>query len=159
MAMIKCKGCSKEISSNAKVCPHCGEPAPKKTSLAVWLVVGVLVIMGINGSIGGLSETAPSPKEEAKNLVKIEKYDWEKGGFGNVLKADFVIKNDSEYTVKDIEIICDHYGKSGTKIDSNKRVINDIVEAKSTITFKKFNMGLINSQVDQSSCEISDFQI
>lgn len=26
MALIKCPGCGKEVSSNAKSCPNCGEP-------------------------------------------------------------------------------------------------------------------------------------
>lgn len=26
MALIKCPGCQKDVSSNAKACPHCGEP-------------------------------------------------------------------------------------------------------------------------------------
>lgn len=155
MAMVNCKGCGKEISKNAKVCPHCGEPAPKKTSLAAWLFLIILIAIGINPS----PDAPLTPKEEAKGLVKIEKYNWATGGFGSVLVADFKIKNDSKYAVKDIEITCDHFGKSGTKIDSNKRVINDIVEAKSSKTFKKFNMGFINSQADSSGCEITDFQI
>ncbi len=31
MAHLKvCKECGKEVSKNAKVCPHCGEPKPVK---------------------------------------------------------------------------------------------------------------------------------
>lgn len=44
--MIKCKGCGEEISKKAKICPKCGEPAPKKTSLLTWLV-GILFIVAL----------------------------------------------------------------------------------------------------------------
>lgn len=30
MALISCPECGREISSNAVVCPHCGNPVPKK---------------------------------------------------------------------------------------------------------------------------------
>lgn len=30
MALIRCPECGKEISSNAKACPNCGNPVPKK---------------------------------------------------------------------------------------------------------------------------------
>lgn len=160
MAMIKCKGCEKEISSNAKVCPHCGEPAPKKTSLVTWLFLILLIVFGIGMvSDNSNSSVVATPKEEAKNLVKLESYEWSKGGFGNVLMADFKIKNDSQYTVKDFEITCIHYGKSGTEIDSNKKVIYESIEPSKTKKIKEFNMGFINTQANNSSCEITDFQI
>ena len=43
--LIKCKTCGAEISKNAKVCPHCGEPAPapENGSLLTLLVIGVLI--------------------------------------------------------------------------------------------------------------------
>jgi len=37
--LIKCASCGAEISKKAKICPHCGEPAPKKTSLITWFVL------------------------------------------------------------------------------------------------------------------------
>lgn len=161
-SMVKCKACGADISKNAKVCPQCGEPAPKKTSLFTWMVVGVIVLAGVaqvNSVTSNTSSSAQNPKEEAQSQVKLENFEWTTGGFGSVMEADFKIKNDSKYLVKDIEITCTHSAKSGTVIDSNKRVIYDSVEAGKTKTIKKFNMGFINSQANQSSCEITDFQI
>lgn len=179
MAIVNCKSCGKEISKNAKVCPHCGEPAPKKTSLTTWLVLILLIAIGVgmpNNSLSSVAPTpnkiviaaptpnkiaiaAPTPNEEAKNLVKLEKYEWLKGGFGNILIANFKIKNNSKYIVKDIEITCTHYAKSGTKIGSNEKTIYDSVKPSSNKEIKEFNMGFINTQVDRSGCEITDFQI
>lgn len=48
MALIKCKGCGKEISKKAKVCPECGEPVPKKTSIATWLVLIMFILIVVN---------------------------------------------------------------------------------------------------------------
>lgn len=43
--LIKCKSCGDEISKNAKSCPHCGEPTPKKTSFLTWLVLILFLIV------------------------------------------------------------------------------------------------------------------
>jgi len=30
--MVSCRECGKEVSKNAKACPHCGEPSPSAAS-------------------------------------------------------------------------------------------------------------------------------
>ena len=107
--LIKCKSCGEDISKNAKVCPKCGEPTPKKTSLVTWLVLILFIVFMFNYNNDSTSKNEPrelTSKEQAEKLVSIEKYVWTTGGFGNILEADFTIKNDSKYTIKDIEITC-----------------------------------------------------
>lgn len=52
MAMISCRECGKEISSEASACPHCGISLKRKglgfTSLFLVLLVGGLVLAAIN---------------------------------------------------------------------------------------------------------------
>ena len=163
--LIKCKGCGEEISKNAKVCPHCGEPAPKKTSLLTWLVLILFIVAIFNidttntSSSSSYTSTPKTPKELARDLISIEKFTWSKEGFGNIMEASFKIKNDSKYAVKDIKIECDHYSKSSTKIDSNTRTIYDVVKPNSIKTFSNFNMGFIHDQANTSRCGIIDFSI
>ena len=47
MALVKCDGCGKEVSSGAKTCP-CGRTVPKKTSLVTWLVVGFVGLVFVS---------------------------------------------------------------------------------------------------------------
>lgn len=49
MALIKCKECGAEISSTAKVCPHCGAKIKKpKGGCILYLILGIaLLIIGI----------------------------------------------------------------------------------------------------------------
>ena len=63
--LVKCKGCGAGISKNAKVCPHCGEPAPKKTSLLTWLVL-ILFIIGI---FGGMPDTSSSSSSKTNTAA------------------------------------------------------------------------------------------
>ena len=164
MAMIICKGCGKEISSNAKVCPECGEPAPKKTSMITWLVLILFIFIFINSlnlsSTSSHSEkTEDNIKKRAINLVEIVDYERVNSGLDNILEMNFTIKNNYKLKIKDIEITCTHYAKSGTKIDNNKRIIYDVIDAGSQKTFSKFNMGLIHTQADETKCKITDLEI
>jgi hypothetical protein len=167
MAMTKCSECSQEISTKAEKCPKCGAPQKKKTSAFTWIVTILLAFMAIgyfsadpSSSSGDTSPAArePSPREIAARSIKLD-YTWAKGGFDNVMEATFTVANGSQYPVKDIEIICTHFAKSGTKIDSNRRTIFDVIPANGKKTFPKFNMGFIHSQAEKSSCEVASFKM
>ena len=95
--------------------------------------------------------------EERLNRVKLEKFSWEKGGFDNVMLANFIIKNTGDAPVKDIVIACEHTANSGTMIDSNTRTVFEAIKAHGSKSVRKFNMGLINTQVARSSCKVAGF--
>lgn len=71
MGLIKCKACGEKISSNAKSCPKCGEPAPKKTSLLTWLVL-ILIIIGIFGSLIPENSSSSSTTTSSNNEKKLK---------------------------------------------------------------------------------------
>jgi hypothetical protein len=97
----------------------------------------------------------PDPKETLLRDVKLD-FKWHKDGFGNIMIADFTLRNPTQYRFKDFEIKCTHSAPSGTVIDSNTRTIYETVESRSTKVVKGMNMGFINSQASRSGCEISD---
>lgn len=51
MALIRCKDCGKEFSSDAKSCIHCGAKAPKQASgcmpIALVMLVSALVLIAV----------------------------------------------------------------------------------------------------------------
>jgi archaellin len=120
-----------------------------------------LIIVGAVGSIlnhsenGAVSSPTVNTKSTALSQVSLD-FKWRKEGFENVMEADFTVKNDSNYDIKDLEITCHHFAKSGTEIDRNTRTIYDVVKAHSTKKFQKFNMGLIHTQAEQSSCAVTN---
>lgn len=63
MALIACKACGKEISGEAKACPHCGQPnQAKRMGCAAILGIGAagMIVLMIIGSIaGGPSHDGP----------------------------------------------------------------------------------------------------
>jgi hypothetical protein len=166
MAEKQCPSCKMMIDKGAKVCPHCRKKFGLSWPLKIFLILFALFLIGKLSAPdkpsyrSSQSAEAPSmsPKEAALAAVKLD-FAWSKGGFENIMMADFTIDNKGERDIKDIEITCDHMGKSGTRIDSNTRTIYDIVKAKSRKKFNKFNMGLIHSQAASSSCRISDLKV
>lgn len=75
------------------------------------------------------------------------------------MEADFTIRNNGTKAIKDIEIECVHFAPSGTRIDSNKRTIYEVIEPGKTRVFKDFSMGFMHSQADSSNCKIKSIQI
>ncbi len=70
---------------------------------------------------------------------------------------DFTIRNDHDYAVKDVTIRCDHFGNSGTKIDSNTRTVYEQIFAHANLYRSNFNMGFFHSQTSKSSCDVTNY--
>jgi len=163
MALITCKDCNKEFSTDARRCPHCGAKPPRKIGIVSSLVLIAAVAWGIDAINENSSErlsgaaSVQSPLQKEISNVGLE-YSWGKDGFGTVMVANFAITNRNSFAVHDLEITCKHYAPSGTLIDSNTRVIYEMVEPGHTKHMKGFNMGFIHSQAVRSACEITDLK-
>lgn len=61
MAMTKCKECKKDVSTNAKTCPHCGvsNPATGVKELFIGIATMAAIGFGLYFYFSGGSETAP----------------------------------------------------------------------------------------------------
>lgn len=171
MAMAKCRECGTEVSDSAKTCPKCGISKPvKKTSLLVKVVFGLFILGVIGQIIGGGSgsssgsggtATAPTkdPKGEALAALEIKNLNWHKGGFDNVMLVDVKFQNNGKRDVKDVELECVHFSNSGTRIDSNKKVIYEIVPAGKSLSIKEFSMGFIHTQAASTNCTITNLAV
>lgn len=88
--------------------------------------------------------------------VVFKKIEWKDGGFGNVLIANFTIRNNNDFEIKDVTITCEHHAKSGTSLGFSTKTIYDVFSPKKEKTIKLFNMGFMNSQTEKTSCDIVD---
>lgn len=167
MALKKCKECGKEVSTKADKCPNCG--AKVKSSIGCLGAIGIIFLIGMVGNmIGGTNNSSttsttssyskPDPKSVVRSSLSLD-FSWSKKGFDNIMAADFTIKNMSVHDIKDVEITCNHYSNSKTKIDSNTRTIYDVFNKNSSKKINDFDMGFIHSQAKSTSCEITDFTI
>lgn len=63
MALVNCKECGKEISTEAKVCPHCGAKVSRKTgvgTITLALVIGFVVFKCVSTTQERMDEAAAS---------------------------------------------------------------------------------------------------
>jgi len=95
-------------------------------------------------------------KQSVMNAIKFH-YTWSTDGM--IMKANFKIANVTDHDFKDFEITCNHFAPSGTKIDSNTRMIYEVVKAHGNKSMNNFNMGFIHSQAASSNCRISDLTL
>ena len=166
MALVKCKECGNDISTEAKTCPKCGakneKPANAGTALA-FIVIAIIMLYGaFNMSSTTTQQSAPTPpdpKIQAISSLKVVQYEWHTSGSGSIMMLNITFKNEGPDDVKDITVVCKHSAKSGTNIDSNERTIYDIVKSKKTKKFVDFNMGFINSQVQNTRCYVKDLTV
>ena len=101
---------------------------------------------------------AQSPEDKALENV-ILKSTWDKTGFGSVMLANFEITNSSFYVIKDIEVTCILYAKSGTSLGKNTKIIYDIIPRNSKKDFKEVNMGFMHTQVEYAGCYITELKV
>ena len=77
MALVKCEECGKEISSNVKVCPHCGY----KRKRGIWfyimiflIAIIILAVLGGNNDDSKLGTNSTSQEKSSSSTVKKELY-------------------------------------------------------------------------------------
>jgi hypothetical protein len=140
--------------------------------IGIGYLIVILIVLGIIVSQHSQNNNAPSlvtsspPVQSAADIkqqiidqLEIEKLGWYKSRFDNVMMVNVTFKNKGTRDVKDIELTCEHYASSGTKIDSNSRVIYEIVKAGKSKRVRNFNMGFIHSQAVSTSCRITDLTV
>lgn len=173
--MIKCRECRTKVSSFADICPKCGigirgyqQAPPIKTysrnTKIFWGIVAVVLAAVVTESMESYEREHGRPaisittKSEQIDKVILSNANIEKLLGGSMFQLTGVIYNGNGFTVKDLEITCEHVSPSGTKIDSNRRVIYQSVPGESSLQIKDFDMGFIHSQVVRSDCKVTDFQ-
>lgn len=163
MSLIACKECGKQVSDDAANCPHCGASVPKKTGLLGWIgaiaLTGVVLNAVFHGQGSAPTPAAPDPHLQALAAVKLEHFQWEKGGFENIMIIHGTLQNTGTLPVRDIEITCDSYGNSGTVIDHNKRTLYETIPAGKAKRIKAFNMGFQHTQATRASCTVTNLAL
>lgn len=171
MALIKCKECGTEVSSKAESCPKCGAKVKAKgmgcgTLIALVFFIGIIALAhspskntGSSSISSSSSPPSPDPKNEAMAQLEMNKFSWSKGGFDSVMMVNVTFVNKGKRDVKDIELTCEHSSNSGTRIDSNKRVIYEVVSTGKSKTMNEFNMGFIHSQAVKTNCSVTDLVV
>lgn len=101
------------------------------------------------------SEVNPAPAETASvEGLKISSQSWRRGGLGSKALVTFTLRNDNDYAVGDIGILCAFSRKDGSPVTERRQTIHDTVKMKSRKTFVRVHVGFINITANQAKCSL-----
>jgi hypothetical protein len=86
--------------------------------------------------------------------LKISSQTWRRGGLGSKALVTFTLRNDNDYAVRDVEIVCAFARRDGSHLTDRSRVLAETVTMKSRKTFARVPVGFINVNADQAKCSL-----
>jgi hypothetical protein len=86
--------------------------------------------------------------------IRISSQTWRRGGLGSKALVTLTLRNDNDYAVKDVEIVCAFARRDGSHLTDRSRVLADPVSMKSRKTFARIPVGFVNVNADQAKCSL-----
>jgi hypothetical protein len=96
----------------------------------------------------GLPEAAPV------NGLRISSQSWRRGGLGSKALVTFTLRNDNDYAVGDIGLLCAFSRADGSPVTERRQTIRDTVKMKSRKTFARVHVGFINVNAHRAKCSL-----
>jgi hypothetical protein len=87
--------------------------------------------------------------------LRISSQTWRRGGLGSKALVTFTLRNDNDYAVRDVEIVCAFTRRDGSRLTERSRVLADPVDMKSRKTFVHVPVGFVNVNADQAKCSLA----
>lgn len=97
---------------------------------------------------------AKSPAEAELGRLRISSQTWRRGGLGSKALVTFTLRNDNDYAVKDVEIVCAFARRDGSHLTNRNRVLAEPVGMRSRKTFARIPVGFVNVNADQAKCSL-----
>jgi len=97
---------------------------------------------------------AQAPAMAELGRLRISSQTWRRGGLGSKALVTFTLRNDNDYAVKDVEIICAFARRDGSHLTERSRVLADPVSMKSRKTYARIAVGFVNVNADQAKCSL-----
>ncbi|UWU90059.1 hypothetical protein [Bradyrhizobium sp. CB1015] len=109
---------------------------------------------GDASAIASPASEAQTPATAELGRLRISSQTWRRGGLGSKALMTFTLRNDNDYAVKDVEIVCAFTRRDGTHLTDRSRVLADPVSMKSRKTFVLVPIGFVNVNADQAKCSL-----
>ncbi|MHB0773610.1 hypothetical protein [Bradyrhizobium sp. 5.13L] len=118
-------------------------------------------LAAVEAAPSGDASVAGSPASEAQvpataelDRLRISSQTWRRGGLGSKALVTFTLRNDNDYAVKDVEVVCAFMRRDGSHLTNRSRVLADPVSMKSRKTFVRIPVGFVNVNADQAKCSL-----
>lgn len=127
MALVKCRECKTEVSTDAKACPKCGTPNfhpgwtknPALNTGCAVILLGAMGVCGLRGITGGGGGSAPAAEAGRPRAVNAPTIEVENRKLWNDYEANEVAADDA-YKGKRLKV-------TGVVASIDKNVTNDVV--------------------------------
>ena len=97
---------------------------------------------------------AGPPEAAPVNGLKISSQSWRRGGLGSKALITFTLRNDNDYAVGDIGLLCAFTRADGSPVTERRPTIRDTVKMKSRKTFARMHVGFINVNASRAKCSL-----
>lgn len=118
-------------------------------------------LAAVEAAPSGDSSAVASPASEARvpataelDRLRISSQTWRRGGLGSKALVTLTLRNDNDYAVRDVEIVCAFTRRDGSHLTNRSRVLADPVSMKSRKTFVRVPVGFVNVNADQARCSL-----
>jgi hypothetical protein len=98
--------------------------------------------------------TAAPAEAASVDGLRISSQSWRRGGLGSKALVTFTLRNDNDYAVGDIGILCSFSRRDGSPVTERRQTIRDTVKMKSRKTFARVHVGFINITASQAKCSL-----
>ena len=108
----------------------------------------------LSASQAGAAPAAGPPEAAPVNGLKISSQSWRRGGLGSKALVTFTLRNDNDYAVGDIGLLCAFTRADGSPVTERRPTIRDTVKMKSRKTFARIHVGFINVTASRAKCSL-----
>ncbi|MHB8267628.1 hypothetical protein [Bradyrhizobium sp.] len=107
-----------------------------------------------SASQSGTVPAAGPPEAAPVNGLRISSQSWRRGGLGSKALLTFTLRNDNDYAVGDIGLLCSFTRADGSPVTERRPTIHDTVKMKSRKTFARMHVGFINVTANRAKCTL-----
>jgi hypothetical protein len=86
--------------------------------------------------------------------LKISSQSWRRGGLGSNAFVTMTLRNNNEYSVKNIDVSCAFMRPDGSHLTDRTRLISDAINMKSRKTFVRLHVGFVNVNATKAKCSL-----
>ncbi|WP_298873760.1 hypothetical protein [uncultured Bradyrhizobium sp.] len=113
-----------------------------------------LALASVDSATSASASDTSAAEAAGLDRMKISSQTWRRGGLGSKALVTFTVRNDNDYAVKDLEIVCAFMRRDGSHLTDRSRVLADTVSMKSRRTFARVPVGFVNVNADQAKCSL-----
>jgi hypothetical protein len=97
------------------------------------------------------TDATPQP-QHPERFVRIAGFTWSKSV--GMMQADLTIQSELPFALKEVEVACAQFARTGVEIDSSRRTIVELVPAHGRLQIEALEIGEIHPDAGSSGCRV-----